>query len=140
MPLALSGGDFEGLRGDLFRAYGDPAQRAALSAPARLALTLPPTEAVTAIRPFLADKSMTTRLVGVSALRHIGTPNVIAVITSALKDKDRFVRISAIRALARVGKGKSSVTQALRAATKDKAKDVREVAAKALAELTSEQA
>ena len=59
---------------------------------------------------------------GVGGAGHVATPEAVAALLGAMKDKDKLVRGAAARALGRVGAGVEGVTEALTAALKDRAR------------------
>jgi uncharacterized protein (TIGR02996 family) len=137
MPLAMDCDDFaEDIRTELMHAYFDNARRARLVKVARLAFRSPPADAVRAVRRFLSPRAQATRLVALFALRHLGTEDAATELLGVLKDKDRLIRETAVRALGHIGAITPEVLPALQRASKDRARNVRSAATKALGQLT----
>jgi HEAT repeat protein len=135
-PSAPPGDERVALREVILPAYRERTRSSTLTEPAHIALSKSPARAVAAIRPFLSDESHETRIVAVWALRHVGTPEAAAEVLTAMKDKDQLVRLQAVRALGRIGRGVTGAAEAVRAACKDRAKEVRAAAEEALKALS----
>ncbi len=99
---------------------------------ARLVLEASPDEAIDVITPFLSDKSKVTRLVAVHALWHANSAESVPGLLLALRDKDKTIRITALRALGQLGAGTAGVEGTVRAMLTDRAQDVRDVALEVL--------
>ncbi len=132
----VPGDDRATVREVILPAYRQRTPQSTLIEPAHIAMSKPTAKTVPTLRPFLADDSRVTRVVAVWGLRHVGTPEAAKELLPAMKDKDRLVRLHAVRALGRIGKDVDGVIEAVRAALKDRTKDVRTAAKDALKMLT----